>query len=279
MNAVLVDSHCHPDRFRPRDGAPLEQVLARARARGVVGFLAVGVDLESSRAMVNLAGREHGVFAAVGVHPLQEVLPPLPEPETLADLAQSPGVVAVGETGLDHHYGTDWAEWQRENFARHLEAARLSGLPVVVHTREARRETLELLRHYAPPTGGVLHCFTETWEMARSALDLGFYLSFSGIITFRNAAALREVVARAPLDRILVETDSPYLAPVPHRGKPNEPAYVVEVAAEVARIKGLDLEEVARATCANFERLFGVQLGGSPAGPPSAPRKKEEVNP
>jgi len=255
---VLIDSHCHLDRIDlARAGRDLDGLLDAARARGVGAFLTVGVDLESSRGLVELAGRYRDVFVSVGAHPLQEGELPVPAVEQLVDLGRHARVVAIGETGLDNHYSADTAGWQRESFINHLEAARVLAKPVIVHTREARDETLDLLKHHAcRDSGGVLHCFTESWERARAAIDMNFHISFSGIITFRNAEALREVVKKVPLDRLLVETDAPWLAPVPHRGRQNEPAFVVEVAAEVAKLKGLPLEELSAITTANCRRLF-----------------------
>lgn len=255
---MLIDSHCHLDRLDlARAGRDLDALLDGARARGVGGFLTVGVDLDSSRKLVALAARYPDVYVSVGAHPLQEEVLPLPTVEQLIELGGQERVVAIGETGLDNHYAAATADWQRASFVNHLEAARLLGKPVIVHTREAREETLELLtRHACRDSGGVLHCFTESWEMARAAIDLNFYISFSGIITFRNAEALREVVKRVPLDRLLVETDAPWLAPVPHRGRQNEPAFVVEVAAQVAQLKGLPVDELAAITTANCRRLF-----------------------
>ena len=255
---MLIDSHCHLDRLDlSRAGDSLDGLLDAARARGVGGFLSVGVDLESSRQLVALAARYPDVFVSVGAHPLQEKSLPVPSVDELLALGQLERVVAIGETGLDAHYSAATLDWQARSFVNHLDAARELGLPVIVHTRDAREQTLDVLRRHAcRDNGGVLHCFTETWEMARQAIDLNFYISFSGIITFRNAEALREVVKQVPLDRILVETDAPWLAPVPHRGKQNQPAFVVEVAAEMARLKGLEVEELAAITSANCRRLF-----------------------
>lgn len=257
---MLVDSHCHLDRLDLFGGAvDLEQALNTARRRGVGKFLAIGVDADSSLHLVSLANEHGDIFVSVGVHPLQEIPRPLISVEELIALAGNEKVVAIGETGLDYHYSQDTWRWQQESFINHLQAAKYVGKPVVVHTREACDDTLGLIAaHGCRERGGVLHCFTETWDMAKAALDLNFFISFSGIITFRNADDLREVVRKTPLDRILVETDSPWLAPVPHRGKPNVPAYVVEVAAKVAEIKNISLDEVEQATTANFRRLFGV---------------------
>jgi TatD DNase family protein len=173
----------------------------------------------------------------------------------LGELAH-PKVVAIGETGLDYHYEPESAALQQASFRLHLEAARITGKPVIVHTREARADTLALLREAALPQAGVLHCFTEDWEMAKAALDIGFYISLSGIVTFRNAEALRDVARQVPADRLLVETDSPYLAPVPHRGKPNLPQYVREVAEYLAVLRGVSYETLAEQTSSNFKRLF-----------------------
>jgi TatD DNase family protein len=235
----------------------LKNLLQAARNRGVHSFLSVGVNLDSSRKLLELTADFDDVMVSVGVHPLQETSPAIPEISELIELGRHPKVVAIGETGLDNYYDSDSAAWQQESFIHHLKAASQLLKPVIVHTREAREETISILRkHVNTTSAGVLHCFTETWEMARDALALNFYLSFSGIITFRNASALREVVKKVPLEHILVETDSPWLAPVPHRGKQNEPQYVLEVAKAVAEIKGITYEEVAETTSHNYERLF-----------------------
>lgn len=255
---MLVDSHCHLDRIDlEKTGGDLDALLAAARERGISRFLSVAVDLASSRKMIDLAARYPDIVVSVGVHPLQDRPLPVPPVDKLVALAAEPGVVAIGETGLDNYYGSDSARWQTAGFINHMEAAVAARKPVIVHTREARRETLEILRdHGGADVGGVLHCFTESWEMAKAAMDMGFYISFSGIVTFNSAGDLREVVRKMPLDRLLVETDSPWLAPVPHRGKQNEPRYVREVAEKVAEIKGLGLEELAAITSRNFEQLF-----------------------
>lgn len=254
---MLVDSHCHLDRIDLTPyGGDLGAALEAARQRGVGRMLCIGIDRGNVETVIGIAERHADVFASVGVHPL-DIFDSAEAVDELLRWADHPRVVAIGETGLDYHYSADRAECQRQSFHNHLRASARCGKPVVVHTREAQDDTLTLLREAADPeVGGVLHCFTESWEMARAALDLGFYISFSGIITFRNAADLREVVKKVPLDRLLVETDSPYLAPVPYRGKKNEPKYVPEVAACVAELKGLSENEVAEATTANFERLF-----------------------
>jgi len=256
---MLVDSHCHLDRLDLSDrDAGLDGILADARARGITQFLSVAVDLATSASLVELTERYDHVYSSVGVHPLQKIDQPVPEVEQLVALARAPKVVAIGETGLDNFYSAESHQWQRDSFVRHLQASQQTGLPIIIHTRDAREETLELLRQYPLQAAGVMHCFTETWEMAEAAIELGFYISFSGIVTFKSADELREVVRRVPLDRILVETDSPWLAPVPHRGKQNEPQYVREVAETVADLKGVSLEQLAEITTQNFHRLFRI---------------------
>jgi TatD DNase family protein len=254
---MLVDSHCHLDRLdlSQRDGG-LEKVIADARDRGVSHLLTVAVDLDSSKSLLDITAKYPNVYSSVGAHPLQDENPPIPSVEDIVSLAGASKVVAVGETGLDNHYGADSYEWQRESFINHLIAAQDVHKPVIIHTREARKETMDLLNNYSLERAGVMHCFTETWEMAKAALDLGFYISFSGIVTFKNAEDLRQVVAKVPLDRLLIETDSPWLAPVPYRGKQNEPQYVYEVAQCVADIKKIDLASLAQATTDNFFQLF-----------------------
>ena len=275
---MLIDSHCHLDRLDLSGfDHSLDNLLAEARSKGVGGFLAVGIDLASSQTLIDLAQGHPDIYVSVGVHPLQSdinsstdaevtaesgVLPAEPPTtEALLTLAQSPQVVAIGETGLDAHYSADTLDWQRQSFIRHAEASRRCHKPLIVHTREARAETLEVIRDRTDPdVGGVLHCFTEDWAMAKAALDYNFYISFSGIVTFRNAGELREVVKKIPLDRLLIETDSPWLAPVPYRGKPNLPHYVAEVARCVAELRGVSVTELEEVVCANFNRLFNLNL-------------------
>jgi TatD DNase family protein len=196
------------------------------------------------------------VVASVGVHPC-DVKAGMADAGQLLEWARQPKVVALGETGLDYHYETESKPLQQESFALHLETGKEVGLPMVVHTREAREDTLALIKaHGSLEHSGVLHCFTEDWDMARRALDLNYYVSISGIVTFKNAEQIRDVVRKMPIDRLLVETDSPYLAPVPYRGKPNEPAFVREVAEFVAEVRGMAFEDLARHTTENFYRLF-----------------------
>jgi TatD DNase family protein len=233
-----------------------EAALAAAQAAGVEHFLTVAVSVSSSHAVREFARRHQQVSAAVGVHPSERDEPEAAVGEITA-LAAAPEVVAVGETGLDYHYNEGDLAWQRERFRRHIAAARELRKPLIIHTRNARADTVAILRdEKASEVGGVIHCFTEDYDTAARCLELGFYISFSGILTFRNADALREVARRVPLERILIETDSPYLAPVPHRGKQNQPALVRHVAEKVAELKEISLEEVVRATGENFFRLF-----------------------
>lgn len=254
---MLVDSHCHLDRLDlAAHGGSLDAALEAARQRDVAHFLCIGVSAANAAAVKALARHYADVDCSIGVHPLD--LEPGAEPalDWLLQELDDPHVVAIGETGLDYHYEPEAAALQQQSFRLHLEAARVTGKPVIVHTRAARADTLALLHEAALPQAGVLHCFTEDWEMAREALDLGYYISLSGIVTFRNADALRDVGRRVPADRLLVETDSPYLAPVPHRGKPNLPQYTREVAEFLADLRGVDYASLAEQTTANFKRLF-----------------------
>jgi TatD DNase family protein len=216
----------------------------------------IGVNLEDFPQVVALAEQHPQLYATVGVHPEYTDVEE-PDEDRLLALAAHPKVIAIGETGLDYYWQKDQPEWQRDRFRTHIRAARRCGKPLVVHTRDSAVDTLRVLREEGADTvGGVMHCFTENWEIARSALDLGFHLSFSGIVTFKNATIVKEVAQKCPLDRLLVETDSPYLAPAPYRGKPNEPAYVRYVAEEIARLRGITLDAVHQATTDNFFSLF-----------------------
>ncbi|WP_440995444.1 TatD family hydrolase [Arhodomonas sp. SL1] len=250
---MLVDSHCHFHLLeRQRD---TEAALAAARAEGVGHFLNVAVDVESRESLIALAERHPEISTTIGVHPSGTGADP--DEERLAALADHSRIIAVGETGLDYAYNEDRPAWQRERFRRHIRAARRVGKPIIVHSRAAPEDTLAILSEEgAREVGGIIHCFTEDWATARALLDEGFYLSLSGILTFRNADALRDTAARIPLDRLLIETDCPYLAPVPHRGRENQPAYVRHVAECLAQVRGLPLERVAEATTENFFRLF-----------------------
>lgn len=256
---MLIDSHCHIDFPDYTEG--VAPIFARMQQNGVGYALCVSVSLERYPAMLALVEAHPNLLASVGVHPDHEDARE-PDVFTLVEYARHAKVVAIGETGLDYYRKPrEAAAWQRQRFRVHIQAARQAGKPLIIHTRNAAEDTLAILREEgADAVGGVMHCFTERWEVARAALDLGFYLSFSGIVTFKNAADLREVARKAPIDRLLVETDAPYLAPVPHRGKRNEPAYVRHVAECLAEVKGLPLAEIAAATTANFLRLFKPPL-------------------
>jgi TatD DNase family protein len=257
MNTLLVDSHCHldfPD-FKGRE----EELLGAMKANGVGWALIAGVTLERFPGVLALAERYPNLFAAAGVHPDTEEEGAEPDEDCLIRLADHPKVVAIGETGLDYYRLKGDLEWQRERFRVHIRAARRAGKPLIIHTREAAADTLRILaEERGGEAGGVFHCFTESKDVANAALDLGFHISLSGIVTFKNALQIKEVAAFVPLDRLLVETDAPYLAPVPHRGKLNHPALVRHVADEVARLRGIDPEQLAHATSDNFFCLFGA---------------------
>lgn len=254
---MLVDSHCHLDRvdLDVYDGS-FDRLMAETAAAGVGHMLCVCIDLEHYPQMRALVDPYPQVSVSVGVHPNEQDRRE-PDPDELVDLAADPRNVAIGETGLDYYRSQGDMGWQQQRFRHHIVAARAAGKPLIIHTRDAREDTIAILREEgARDVGGVLHCFTETWEMARQGLDLGFYVSFSGIVTFKNAADLRDVAQKVPLERLLIETDSPYLAPVPHRGKPNEPRLVSHVAECIAGLRGMDPTELAQTTAANFFRLF-----------------------
>ncbi len=252
MPPLLTDSHCHLDRL----DEDLDVVLSRARDAGVGSFLCVSINMENVQDVIGIAHRYSRVFASVGVHP-NEHQGREPELDELLSLADDPEVIAIGETGLDYFHSKGDLGWQQERFRRHVSAAKIIGKPLIIHTRDAAEDTLGIMREErAAEAGGVMHCFTGNWGTAARALEMGFYISFSGIITFNSAAELREVAKRVPADRLLVETDSPYLAPVPFRGKPNQPAYVREVAERLAELRETSLEDIARTTTDNFRTLF-----------------------
>ena len=252
---MLVDSHCHLD--FPELASDLPGVLARMRENGVTHALTISTTLETFPAVRRVADAGPNVWCSAGVHPDERGDGREVSVDELAKMADDGKVVAIGETGLDYFRVEGDTEWQRERFRTHIRAARRVGKPLVIHTRAAAEDTLRIMREEgAEEAGGVMHCFTETWEVAEAAMALGFHISFSGIVTFKNAKDLKEVAQRVPLERMLVETDSPYLAPVPHRGKSNQPAYVRHVAEEVARLRGIGFDEVAARTTENFFRLF-----------------------
>lgn len=251
---MLVDSHCHID-FEEFAGR-IPQILEGMARNQVTHALCVCVNLADFPRVVALADSHSQLFASVGVHP-DQAEDAGPKVSDLVERAQHPRIVAIGETGLDYYRQNSDTEWQRTRFRTHIRAARECAKPLIIHTREAGADTLRIMREEgANETGGVMHCFTETLEVAQAAMELNFYISFSGIVTFKNAVAIKEVAKAVPLERMLIETDSPYLAPVPHRGKTNEPGWVRHVAEEIARLRGISVEAVAEATTANFFRLF-----------------------
>jgi TatD DNase family protein len=251
---MLIDSHCHLD-FRDLSER-IAPILDLMKDNEVACAVCIGVTLEDFGRVLALAETWPAILASVGVHPEATGVRE-PSVEELVELARHPRVIAIGETGLDYYWHKDAPEWQRERFRTHIRAAREAQKPLVIHTREAAADTLRLMQEEgAAAAGGVMHCFTESWPVAEQALAQGFYISMSGIVTFKKAAIVRDVAQRVPLDRLLVETDSPYLSPVPHRGKTNQPGYVKHVAEEVARLRGLTYQEVVEATTENFFRLF-----------------------
>jgi TatD DNase family protein len=254
---MLIDSHCHLDRLKLDNyDEQLEAAIQAAAERDIQQLLCVGISVNNRKAVVEIAERFPQVVASVGIHPL-DVKEGVATVEDLIEWSQHDKVVALGESGLDYYYTQDDKPLQQESFAIHLQAAAQTELPVIVHTRDAREDTLALIKeHGSESSAGVLHCFTESWEMAEKAIDMNYMISISGIVTFKNAHELKDVAKRIPLDRLLVETDSPYLAPVPYRGKPNEPKYVREVAEYVAELKQISFEALAEATTENFYRLF-----------------------
>lgn len=254
---MLVDSHCHLDRLDLEQcGGSLAAALEGARADGVSHMLCVCISEDNRQAVLDIASADPGIFASAGVHP-SDVADQIVSVNTLKAWCDHPKIVALGETGLDYYYSKERSEEQKQSFFNHLQAGADLGLPVIVHTREAQFDTIDLIRASGrPDSAGVMHCFTESWDMARKALDAGYYISISGIVTFRNAEDLRGVAKKIPLDRLLVETDSPYLAPIPYRGKSNQPRYVRAVAEFIAELRGMSLERLAEQTTSNFFQLF-----------------------
>ena len=252
---ALVDSHCHLD--FPELQADFPSVLANMRAAGVTHALTISTTLETFEAVRGVARSQPNLWCTAGVHPDERRDGREASLAELLAMADDPKVVAIGETGLDYYRIEGDTEWQRERFRTHIRAARACAKPLVIHTRESADDTLRIMAEEgAGEVGGVMHCFTESWEVAAAAIDLGFHISFSGIVTFKNALAVKEVAKRVPMERLLVETDSPYLAPVPHRGKVNQPAFVRHVAEEVAKLRGIDFAVLADATTRNFFELF-----------------------
>jgi TatD DNase family protein len=258
---MFVDSHCHLN--FPELSENIQSVRQLMHDEAISHALCVSVTLDKFPEVLSLAEQYENFYASVGVHPDYEDIQE-PTVEELVKLADNPKVVAIGETGLDYFRLKGDLEWQRERFRTHIRAAVITQKPLIIHTRNAVTDTLNIMREEGVErVGGVLHCFTESLEMALSAIELGFYISFSGIVTFKNAKELKEVAKTIPLDRMLIETDSPYLAPVPYRGKMNQPAYVKYVAQEIANLRGIDIEEVAKATTENFFKLFKQANGNT----------------
>lgn len=253
---MFVDSHCHLD--FPELAERQDEILALMADNAVTHALCVSVKLETFARVLALAEAYPHLYASVGVHPDNNDCEE-PDVDRLLALAAHPRVVAIGETGLDYYWHKDKPEWQRERFRTHIRAARACNKPLIIHTRDSAEDTLRLMREEgADAPGGVMHCFTESREVAEAALDLGFYISFSGIVTFKNAKALKEVARYVPLERMLIETDAPYLAPVPHRGKQNEPGFVKHVAEHIAELRDVPVDTIARQTTDNFMNLFKI---------------------
>jgi len=258
---MFIDSHCHID--FPELSVRMPEILSKMDENKVSHALCVSVDLPDFPRVLALAEQYPHIYASVGVHPDYEDTPE-PTVEQLVELARNPKIIAIGETGLDYYRLEGDLEWQRERFRTHIRASRLTRKPLIIHTRSASEDTIRIMREEgaAPQdggVGGVMHCFTESLEVARAAMELGFYISFSGIVTFKSAKELQAVALEVPMDRMLIETDSPYLAPVPYRGKMNEPGYVSYVAEFIAKLRGIPVEEVAEQTTANFFKLFNVE--------------------
>lgn len=250
----FIDSHCHINFKELSEN--IGDVLAKMQQNEVSAALCVSVNLADFPEVLKLAEQYSNIYASVGVHPDYEDVEE-PGVERLVELAQHPKIIAIGETGLDYYRLSGNLDWQRERFRNHIRAARECNKPLIIHTRSAAEDTLRLMEQEgACEVGGVMHCFTEDWGVAQAALDMGFYISFSGIVTFKNALQIKEVAGRVPVDRMLIETDAPYLAPVPFRGKLNQPAYVKHVAEEIATLRGISVAEVGLRTSENFRRLF-----------------------
>ncbi len=254
---MLIDSHCHLNRLdlKKYEG-DMDRLIEATHTAGIECVLNVCVDLESAHEVVATAQKYPNVYASIGLHP-SDVKGRILQKSDLLQRVNQPKVIAVGETGLDYHYNTEQLEEMRASFCLHIEVARETKKPLIIHTRNARADTLRIMREEkADEIGGVMHCFTENLEMAKAAIDLGFYISFSGIITFKNAEELQEVARQVPLENILIETDAPYLTPIPYRGKSNEPQYVRYVAEKIAELKNMSFAQVAEVTTQNFKNLF-----------------------
>ncbi|HEY9281542.1 MAG TPA: TatD family hydrolase [Eoetvoesiella sp.] len=251
---MYVDSHCHLD--FPELVQNLPDILDRMKQNQVTHALVVSVNMPDWPRLMKLVAPHGNLYASVGVHPDYEDTPD-PGVDELVRMAQDPKVVAIGETGLDYFRLSEPLEWQRERFRTHIRASKQSGLPLIIHTRSSSDDTIRIMQEEdAGKYGGVMHCFTESWEVARAAMDLNFYISFSGIVTFKNATDLHDLAKKVPLDRLLIETDSPYLAPVPYRGKLNDPSKVIHVAEKIADLRGISVADVARHSKDNFFKLF-----------------------
>ncbi len=262
MIPPVIDSHCHIPLLLEQTGMDIAEVRANAHAAGVEHMLCVSVDLETLQPILDLAEAYADISASIGVHPNTET-DNEPDVDTLCRLAQHDKVVAIGETGLDYFRSEGDLEWQRDRFRVHIRAAIATGKPLIIHCRDAKQDILTVLREEgAEAIGGVMHCFVDDWETAKGAMELGFYISFSGIVTFKNAMELKEVAKLVPMDRMLIETDSPYLAPMPHRGKPNQPAFVRHVGEHIAGLRDISVEEVINTTTENFYKLFPLVKQG-----------------
>ncbi|SNC59367.1 TatD family hydrolase [Polynucleobacter victoriensis] len=259
---MFVDSHCHLD--FPEYANQVPTLLERMKAARVTHAMCISVDMPDFPNVLALAEAYENLFATVGTHPDYEDTPE-PTEDQLVELANHPKILAIGETGLDYYRIGDRTyaqmEWQRERFRTHIRAAKRANKPLIIHTRSASEDTIRILKEEgANQVAGVMHCFTETWDVAQAAMELGFYISFSGIVTFKNAKELQETCKKVPLDRMLIETDAPFLAPIPHRGKTNEPAWVSHVGEFIANLRGISVEEVAQATTHNFKTLFKAPI-------------------
>ena len=261
MAVSLVDSHCHIPLLQPE--IPAESILKQASDLGVGHMLCASVDIKSYPDVLALAQEHDSIFASVGVHPNTEAEQEI-DTEQLSELAADSDVVAIGETGLDYFRSQGDLEWQRNRFRTHIRAAKEVGKPLIIHSRDAKEDVIKiLLEEGADEVGGVMHCFVDDWETAQRAMEMNFYISFSGIVTFKNALELKSVAQKIPLERVLVETDSPYLAPVPYRGKQNQPAYVYYVALHVAELRGMEMEEISSVTTQNFFQLFKTAVANN----------------